>query len=150
MFSPLQVEVQPSVIARYLFLLLTALSFFSVWLSGLSFIYQLILSLACCCYLIYCWPRAIKLTDRNSVTALRWLAERKAVVVCLGDGDWIEVEAIEQRLNFPLLLGLKLKLRGRRRSVSLLIWRDSVSADQFRKLRVLLRFAPPPVSASHN
>ena len=150
MFSPLQIEIQPSVIARYLFLLLTALSFFSVWLSGLSFIFQLILYLACCSYLIFSWPRAVTLTDPDSVTGLRWLAERKAVVVRLGGGDWMEVEAIEQRLSFPLLLGLKLKLRGRRRSVSLLIWRDSVSVDHFRKLRVLLRFAPPPVSASHS
>ncbi|WP_332874032.1 protein YgfX [Amphritea pacifica] len=150
MFSPLQVEIHPSVTARYLFLLLAALSVFSVWLSGLSFTFKLVLSLACCCYLIYCWPRIIMLTDAGSVSGIRWLAERKAVVVCLRGSGWVEVEAIQQRLISPLLLGLKLKVRDQQGSVSVLIWRDSVTAAQFRKLQVLLRFAPPPVSASHS
>ncbi|WP_363317755.1 protein YgfX [uncultured Amphritea sp.] len=140
----------PSVVARGVFLLLTALSFFSLWTSGLSVTFQFILSILCICYLAFCWPRVITLTHPRCVTGIRWLAERKTVVVCLGEGDWREVEVIQQRLNYPLLLGLKLKLRGQSRSVSVVIWRDSVTADHFRKLRVLLRFAPPPVSASHS
>ncbi|WP_428037048.1 protein YgfX [Amphritea sp.] len=150
MFSPLQIEVKPSAIARGVFLLLTGLSLFSLWFSGLSVPLQLSLSGVCIGYLCFCWPRLITLTDARSVTGLRWLVERKAVALCLGEGDWIEVEEIQQRMSYPLLLGLKLKLQGQRRPVSLLIWRDSVSTDHFRKLRVLLRFAPPPVSASHS
>jgi len=149
-FSPLQIEVKPSVFARGVFLLLTGLSLVSLWLSGLSVIFKVFLSIVCISYLFFCWSRFITLRHSRSVTGLRWLAGRKAVVVCLSNGDWIEVEAIQQRLNFPLLLGLKLKLKGQRRSVSLVIWRDSVTADHFRKLRVFLRFAPPPVSASHS
>lgn len=150
MFSPFQVEIKPSVISRGVFLLLTVLSLVSIWLSGLSVTLQVVLSLLCGCYVFYGWPRFISLTHHRCIIGLRWLADKKVLAVCLVGEGWVEVEAVQQRLSFPLLLGLSVKLRGARRTVAVVIWPDSVSADQFRKLRVLLRFAPPPLNASHN
>ncbi|MBQ0782627.1 MAG: hypothetical protein KBT66_00195 [Amphritea sp.] len=92
----------------------------------------------------------IWLNNRYSVTGLRWLVERKGIVVCLHKGNWVHIDRIEQKFVFPFLIGLKLKLCTDDRSVTVLIWRDSVVEDDFRKLRVLCRFAPPPVSATHS
>ncbi|RTE65825.1 hypothetical protein EH243_09035 [Amphritea opalescens] len=131
-----------------MFLFLTALSVLSIWISGLAIGLKIPLTLICGGYLVYCWSRVIDLTHRRSVTGLRWLVDKKVGSICLG-GEWVEIEAIQQRLMLPLLLGLSVKLRGQQGKVAVVIWRDSVSADQFRKLRVLMRFAPP-ISASRN
>lgn len=148
MFSPLQVEIRPSAIGKRVFLLLTVLSIYSVWISGLTLSLKIPLTFICSGYLIYCWPRFIALTHHRSVTGLRWLADKKVGAICLA-GNWAEIETVQQRLTFPMLLGLSVKLREQRGSVAVVIWPDSVSADQFRKLRVLLRFATP-ISANHN
>ncbi|MDO6564457.1 hypothetical protein Q4488_13790 [Amphritea sp. 1_MG-2023] len=110
----------------------------------------MILTLLCGRYTIYAWSRFISLTHPASVTGVRWLADKKAIAVCLAGDHWYEVVALEQRLSFPVLLGFKVKLRDQNRSVAAVIWSDSVSVDQYRKLRVLLRFAAPPVNANHS
>lgn len=150
MFSPLQVEIKPSAVSRGVFVFLTVLSLISICLSGLNVGFKVALSFACVFYLYHCWPRFIALTHSRSVTGLRWLADKKVMAVCLAGDQWFEVETVQQRLSFPLLLGLSVKLRGRQGSGAVVIWRDSVTADQFRKLRVLLRFAPPLLNANHN
>lgn len=150
MFSPLQVEIRASVYGRACIVLLALFSLLSVWAADLVLIYKLLLSLACLGYSCFCWSRLIWLNNRHSVTGLRWLVERKGIVVCLHKGNWVHIDRIEQKFVFPFLIGLKLKLCTDDRSVTVLIWRDSVVEDDFRKLRVLCRFAPPPVSATHS
>ena len=150
MFSPLQVEIRASVYGRASIVTLAFLSLLSVWAADLVLIYKLLFSLACLGYSCFCWSRLIWLNTRYSVTGLRWLVERKGIAVCLNKGVWVHVDRIEQKLVFPFLIGLKLRLCTEGRTVTVLVWRDSVDEDCFRKLRVLCRFAPPPVSATHS
>lgn len=150
MFSPLQVEINPSAYGRGSLLFLTILSLLSIWMADLVFISKILISLVCLGYSCLCWFRLIGLNARYAVTGLRWLADRKAISVCLHHDAWVHVDRIEQKFIFPFLIGLKLKLCAPDRSVMVLIWRDSVSKDEFRKFRVLCRFAPPPVSATHS
>ncbi len=150
MFSPLQVEVGASVYCRVCIALLAFFSLLSVWAADLVVIYKLLLFLACIGYSFFCWSRLIWFNSQYSVTGLRWLVERKGIAVCLSKGGWVHVDRIEQKFIFPFLIGLKLRLCTEDRSVTVLIWRDSVTEDDYRKLRVLCRFAPPPVSAIHS
>ena len=150
MFSPLQVDIHPSIYGGGSILLLAFFSLLSLWVSDLLVTYKALLSLVCLVYCFFCWSRLVSLRGRFSVTGVRWLVERKAIVVRLNEAGWVNVDRIEQKFVFPFLMGLRLRLDSQKRSVTLLVWRDSISADDFRKLRVLFRFAPPPVSATHS
>ncbi|BBB27376.1 protein YgfX [Amphritea japonica] len=150
MFSPLQVDINPSIYGGGSIVLLVFFSLLSVWVSDLDGIHKLLLSLVSLGYSFFCWSRMVSLTDRFSVIGLRWLVEHQSVVVCVNEGGWVNVDRIEQKFVFPFLIGLRLKLASKKRSVTVLVWRDSTNADDFRKLRVLFRFAPPPVSATHS
>ena len=100
--------------------------------------------------LIRYWPKLVSYSDIDSVQTLRWLADQKSVSVRLGDGQWYGVELVKQRVCWPFFLAAELKLSGMERSVVVYIWRDSVPPDMFRRLRVIWRFAPGPVSATHS
>ena len=150
MFSPLQVDIHPSIYGGGSILLLAFFSLLSLWVSDLLVTYKALFSLVCLGYSFFCWSRLVSLSGRFSVTGVRWLVERKTIVVRINEGGWVNVDRIEQKFLLPFLMGLRLRLDSKKRSVTLLVWRNSTSADDFRKLRVLFRFAPPPVSATHS
>lgn len=95
----------------------------------------------------YYWSQLVSFAHVRSVKTIRWLADQKTVSVRLGDGQWYGVELVKQRICWPFFLAAELKLTGMERAVVVYIWRDSVPPDMFRRLKVIWRLAPGPVSA---
>jgi len=76
------------------------------------------------------------------------MADQKLIDIQYSDLSWDRVSSIEQRFSSPLLLALKVRTEDRYLSQVVLIWRDSIEADQFRRMRALVRYVPGPVSSS--
>jgi hypothetical protein len=93
-----------------------------------------------------CGIRALRGT---TVGTSRWIAavdlaaDRRA---SLTDRSGRRIEAIVQAESYvgALVTTLVLRPEGARRSRTLAIWPDTMPADEFRRLRVLLRHGDPP------
>ncbi|WP_373290105.1 protein YgfX [Amphritea balenae] len=149
MFSPLQADIQPSAFCRGLYLSLAASAIASVWYADLVASLSILLTAFILCYLKLRWSRIVNLKHCSAVNALRWVVDKKALSIKLNDGHWYAVESIQPGVIYSWLLVLNIRLSQNKRNVKLLIWRDSLRPDQFRRLSVLLRYSSLS-NATHN
>lgn len=129
----------------------------SILVSGLPVFSQCILFFILLISVSYWSYRDLLQLSKASVVGLRWMADQKLIDIQYSDLSWDRVSLIEQRFSSPLLLALKVRTEDRYLSQVVLIWRDSIEADQFRRMKTLVRYAPGPVyssgsglSATHN
>ena len=93
-----------------------------------------------------CGIRALRGTTaigaNRPITAVDLAADRRAI---LTDRSGRRIEAIVQAESYvgATLTTVVLRPEGARRSRALAIWPDMTSADEFRRLRVLLRHGDP-------
>jgi hypothetical protein len=80
--------------------------------------------------------------DKGAVAAIDLASDRRAV---LTDRCGRRIEAIVRAESHvgALVTTLVLRPEGARRSFALAIWPDTMPADEFRRLRVLLRHGDP-------
>jgi hypothetical protein len=91
---------------------------------------------------IHALRRTTAIGMRRSIAGIELAADRRAI---LTDRSGQCIEAIVQPESYvgALLTTLVLRPDGARRSRALAIWPDTMSADEFRRLRVLLRHGDP-------
>lgn len=79
---------------------------------------------------------------KRSIESIELGADRRAVVT---DRSGRRIEGVIQPESYvgAMLTTLVLRPDGARRSRALAIWPDAIAADEFRRLRVMLRHAPP-------
>lgn len=83
----------------------------------------------------------VLLTASLSVIAISWDADAKSMRLQQRNGQVLMVEKITQRLSHTYGVYLVTKVPERFFPVTLLILRDSLSAAEFRRLRVLVSYA---------
>jgi hypothetical protein len=78
----------------------------------------------------------------RSIAGIELAADHRAIIT---DRSGQRIQAIVQPESYvgALLTTLALRPEGARRSLALAIWPDTMSADEFRRLRVLLRHGDP-------
>jgi hypothetical protein len=91
---------------------------------------------------IHALARTTAVGMRRSIAAIELAADRRALIT---DRSGQRIEAIVRPESYvgALLTTLVLRPDGARRSRALAIWPDTMSADEFRRLRVLLRHGDP-------
>ena len=87
---------------------------------------------------IHALRRTASVGMRRSIEAIELSADRRAIIT---DRSGQRIEATVQPESYvgALLTTLVLRRDGARRSRALAIWPDTMPADEFRRLRVLLR-----------
>lgn len=148
MFSPLQVKLRFSHLFTGLSLIVLTAAVGSVLISGLPLFSQFVLLLFLLLLAVYFLTTYLFLTAGSSVIALRWLTENRSLSIQFHDRQWDSVTVIEERFICPILVALKVKTAKRLLPVLVLVWRDSVDRQQFRRLKVLARFSPGPEISS--
>lgn len=106
-----------------------------VWLRGSA------IAIAGACG-IYALRRAGTVGSNGSIESIELGADRRAVIT---DRCGCRIEGVVQPESYvgAMLTTLVLRPDGARRSRALAIWPDAIAADEFRRLRVMLRHAPP-------
>lgn len=86
--------------------------------------------------------RAGTIGTRRWIESIELGADRRAVVT---DRSGCRIEGVIQPESYvgAMLATLVLRPDGARRSRALAIWPDAIATDDFRRLRVMLRHAPP-------
>lgn len=80
----------------------------------------------------------------DAVTALAFV-DRARLRVRTAAGTWLEGQVLGTSTIGATLAVLNIKLDDRKRSIHVVILGDSMHADDFRRLRVWLRWGPKPV-----
>ncbi|WP_336605383.1 protein YgfX [Aliamphritea ceti] len=143
MFSPQQVELTPSRRLGAVFFGLALMTAYSLWLVMMPwFVYVLLYPVLF--VLLNRWRRRyVSLEKENSVLRLRWQAKERTLDLRLQSGQWLNVTEIEQRVIWPWLTGLRVRVEHPEIQVlNILVLPDSVaSRGQYRQFRVMCRFA---------
>lgn len=137
--KPLQATLLPS---RLLAALLTAMHLLAVLpvvLVPLDAVLRLMLALALVCSLLYYGYRHGLPQSGAAVDGLH-LAADGTFSVHLRQGDWQPVEVRGSSFVQPWLTVLHLDLAGRRRCLALVVLPDMLPREDFRRLRVWLRW----------
>lgn len=150
MFSPLLVNIQPSVLGRLSIFALACVAFIGMAASAISAVFLVLLSLLLLLLLSLNWPRYMSLSDPLAIRALHWVADQKTADVQLYNGEWLKVETIACRLVTRYLIAAELQVECSQKRFNLLIWKDSIAPEAFRRMTVLMKYAPLSVSATHN
>jgi toxin CptA len=82
------------------------------------------------------------LNARRSLTAIR-LHDREHASVRLRDGAWCDARVLGTTYISPLLTVINMRLGGEARTRHMLVLPDSLPADDYRRVRVALRWAHP-------
>lgn len=149
MFSPQLVKIRPSRIGRVCIVTLAVIAFLALMASDLSSSALSLLSSVLLGLLFWCWPRYISLGHPQSPIALNWHLDDKRLAVQLRDGTWVQVTALKGRVISALVVGAELHLDRPGAPLKLLLWRDSVNTESYRRLQVALRFTAP-LNATQN
>lgn len=96
------------------------------------------------------WRAALLLAIVASSSAVLGSGRASGVLRCQGKGgvaqwqgeDWVTVEVLPETVVLPWLVVLRYRVVGRRRATTLVIARGELAADDFRRLKVWLRWRP--------
>jgi toxin CptA len=133
--KPIEINLKPS---RALIAALSAMHLLAIaavwvlsWPIATSFTVLVLVSFT------WCWRRKWAVTLKINV---------KGELLLQQDGDWLEVKVLASSLVLPYLTVLNLKLPGRRWPLNIVLLPDSLDAQDYRKLRVWLRWGQDSVS----
>jgi toxin CptA len=96
---------------------------------------------------IHALRRATSIGMRGSIAGIELAPDRRAIIT---DRSGRRIAGLVQPESYvgALLTTLLLRPDGARRSRALAIWPDTMRADEFRRLRVLLRHGDPGTSSA--
>lgn len=139
MFSPLNIHLRQSrtlLIVEFGCGLISVVSVVASSLDGMGkvYCYTFIFLVLLYCYFRYQQPPPLR--------SLFWDANKKLLRVKLDDQCWYSVSALIDKRCYSVGIWVKMKVVGRRYPVSMIIMRDTLSIDNFRKLSVFVRYAP--------
>lgn len=109
---------------------------------------KLLLSLAIVASLAHSLWRFAFLRSPRSVIALE-LKDRETAIVQQGDETWHEGKVLGTSYVSPLLTVVNLRLDGHRLTRHIVVVPDNIDPEEFRKLRVTLRWSYPKQPPSH-
>ncbi|MBY4676778.1 protein YgfX [Marinobacterium arenosum] len=138
MFSRIDLRLKPSRLWRGWRLLVHAVALLAIWLAALSPFLQWLFSLLLVMSLLYSF-----IGPSERIERLVWQAAEGDLRL-LGRHGWLQVTEIRALLASRWLIYMQLRVAERLLPLPLLVWRDSVDADGFRRLSVLARHAKPP------
>ncbi len=141
MFSLNNIPIAPS---RTLFVISSGVHVLAVALClayELPLLFQLLMAITILLAYIYFYRRHISLLSPFSIHKLSWLAEEKSFSLKQRNGQWLTVTAIQTKLMTPFAVFMNVQVEQRLFPVPLIIWKDSIGADNFRRLRVLMGYA---------
>lgn len=128
-------DIQSSKSLRLLVHLLHILAIVAVWLSGLSSLYQVVLSGA----LGFFWGFGHKYAE-TSRYFLRY-TELGGWEIAQESQDFQRIDILGTSVITPMIIFLQVRSQSDASQQSLLIAQDGLSADHFRRLRVRLRLS---------
>jgi toxin CptA len=131
--------LRPSRRLGALLILLGAGASVALWLLPLALPVSLMLSVVIAGWALYRWHLDAKLRSMNSCVALR-LEGDEAVVMVLRDGRHVPGRLSATSLITPFLVILNVSPEARRLRRSLVLLPDCMSRQNFRRLRVALRW----------
>ncbi|WP_271273331.1 protein YgfX [Aliamphritea hakodatensis] len=143
MSSLLQIKFSPSRQLGVLYSGLASIAYYSIWLLHLPWFLNVVFSVLLGGLFVTTWRRYISLTHDRSVIALHWQAKDKYMRLCTASGEWLTVASVEQRILWPWLTALRVRVDGSgKEALNLIVLSDSLSDfSQYRQFRVFCRYA---------
>lgn len=92
---------------------------------------------------VHAFRRHVFRRGRNAVVALHF-TDREQLGIRMYDGTWRSGQVLGSSTVGTTLTVLNIALEGRRLPVHVILPADSLAADDFRRLRVWLRWGPRP------
>ena len=132
-------KLRPSRSLTLYLIVLCAVALISLWQLPLPAPASLALSVLVLCWGGYCLLLDAKLHMGRSCVAFR-LEEGEDVVLVLRNGRHLTCRVSPDSLVTPYLVILNVVPNGRGRGRSLLILRDAIGVESFRRLRIALRW----------
>lgn len=142
-FSPLELSLRPS---RVLVLLVSSIHLLALLVLPTIGLEPFAL-LVCCALVLLSWRLVFRgplLAWRGpEVTGLSWYPDRRLFYLMTEDGRRLEVESVLLQAGVPGLVAMKLQLVERGLPDWLLITRDQLDSNGWRRLNLVLELAPP-------
>lgn len=82
------------------------------------------------------WHIYYYVSGRRGVRAIRWNTLRREIHLCI-DKQWLKVDEVCHASVLPYAVVLRVKLRERMGTQSVVVFFDSLRPEQFRRLKVL-------------
>ena len=92
--------------------------------------------------LVRCVGRHARLRGRRAIVELE-IKDRETATITLRSGERLDARILGTSCVTPMLTTINLKAQGHRIAKHVLLVADSVAPEDFRKVRVLLRWARP-------
>ena len=137
--EPLECRWQPSRQLLAAYLLLQALALLALLLADLAIWGTLVGALICAAHALWVVPRWILLRSPSSVQALR--QDATGWHLYTPAQGWQRVQLRPDSLALPTLIVIRYRRPDRWTNEGLCLPRDTLSADQHRRLRVRLKFS---------
>ncbi|WP_425515613.1 protein YgfX [Marinobacterium ramblicola] len=80
----------------------------------------------------------------DTVVGLSWYPDRKQLALVLLSGAQLQVDELRQKLVIPGVIVLSLVPEGRLLPIWLMLTPDQMSAEEWRRLAIVIKWAPPP------
>lgn len=137
MFNPTDLSFSSSRLGRYWQSLVVVLAVLAVALTALPLFTR--------CILVTLILLSVGVTYALSteIRRLQWQLKEGGMRVSEGY-DWLEVERVDSILVTRFVIFMRLHIRQRYLPVPLVVWRDRLSTDDFRRFSVAVRFGKPP------
>lgn len=140
----LTVTLRPSFLLAALLLLMHGLAMASVWLVPLHSAAKIVAAICLALSLLHALWRHVLRRGMKAVQAIRWQEESKLSVQEGGGGQWQEAELLPSSFVSAYLVVLNLRLAEEKWARHVVILPDGIEAEQFRQLRVNLRWKYRP------
>lgn len=137
MFLPLELTLRPSRIYAMLLVIAHGLACLAIWLASLDAWIQLLLTSAVLVGLIWTWRE-----NSSGPVGLRFAQSGQVEIL---DKDWQPAEIQGQVVVSPWFVSMMF-ISKEAKARRILLWPDSTDANNFRKLRVWLRWGRPSQS----
>jgi toxin CptA len=138
-----------TVTLRFSFMLAALLLFMhgvaigSIWLVPVASAAKIAATICLVLSLLYAWRHSVLRRGVKAIQAMRWQGENEFFVQG-GDGLWQEVELLPSSFVSAYLVVLNLRMAEERLARYVVILPDGIEAEQFRQLRVNLRWKYRP------
>ena len=137
MFSLSNTPIKPSRTLLFIYCGVHLLALLSVSILALDWFTQLICLLVVIAIFFFNLSESVLLSSPQSITAFSWSAEERSMQIRLKNDQNLYVTELKQRVVTPLMVCLIVEVEERYLPQSIVIFRDSCSEIEFRRLRVL-------------
>lgn len=135
----LTIRFKSSKVLAALLLFMHFSSLLLIWLMPLSLWVKLLISPALLASAVFYLKRDALLTFQNSTIALQVHSDCQCEIQNQ-QGEWEDAELLGTSFVAPYLTVLNFKIAGKHNAKHVVIFPDAIDSEQFRKLRVLLKW----------